>query len=57
MTCTHSVENRPPKGKGGPRQIKAGAVMSGDSMTANHVEHEIGTFPGSPGGGRRALVQ
>jgi hypothetical protein len=27
--------------------------MSGDSMTANHVEHEIATFPGSPGGRRR----
>src|SRR5262249_21007908 len=25
--------------------------MSGDSMTADHVEHEIGTFPGSPGRG------
>src|SRR5262249_32105463 len=24
--------------------------MSGNSMTANHVEHEIATFPGSPGG-------
>jgi hypothetical protein len=24
--------------------------MSEDSMTANHVEHEIATFPGSPGG-------
>src|SRR5262249_18747624 len=24
--------------------------MSRDSMTANHVEHEIATFPGSPGG-------
>jgi hypothetical protein len=23
--------------------------MSEDSMTANHVEHEIATFPGSPG--------
>jgi hypothetical protein len=23
--------------------------MSGDSTTANHVEHEIATFPGSPG--------
>src|SRR5262249_17391021 len=28
--------------------------MSGDSMTANHVEHEIGTFPGSPGTGAAA---
>jgi hypothetical protein len=25
--------------------------MSGDSMTANHVEHEIATFTGSPGAG------
>jgi hypothetical protein len=25
--------------------------MSGDSMTANHLEHKIATFPGSPGGG------
>src|SRR5262249_29962211 len=33
---------------------KIGAVTSGDSMTANHVEHGIATFPGSPGrGGRR----
>jgi hypothetical protein len=63
MTRTHSLprerwgENRPPKGKGGQDSevwIKAGAIMSGDSMTANHVEHEIATFPGSPGrGGRR----
>jgi hypothetical protein len=22
--------------------------MNGDSMTANHFEHEIATFPGSP---------
>jgi hypothetical protein len=47
-------ENRPPKGKGGPR---LGSVDKGwccherDSMTANHLEHEIGTFPGSPGAG------
>src|SRR5262249_21170459 len=25
--------------------------MSGDSMTANHLEHKIATFPGSPGRG------
>src|SRR5262249_2769424 len=25
--------------------------MSRDSMTANHLEHEIATFPGSPGAG------
>jgi hypothetical protein len=45
------AKNRPPKGKGGQDsevQIKAGAVMNGDSMTANHFEHEIATFPGSP---------
>jgi hypothetical protein len=31
--------------------------MSGDSMTANHVEHEIATFPGSPRrGGREATM-
>src|SRR6516225_7738313 len=24
--------------------------MSGDSMTANHLEHKIATFPGSPEG-------
>jgi hypothetical protein len=29
--------------------IKTGAVMSRGSMAANHVEHEIETFPGSPG--------
>src|SRR5262249_53189672 len=27
--------------------------MSGGSMTANHLEHEIATFPGSPRRGRR----
>jgi len=27
--------------------------MSGGSMTANHLEHEIATFPGSPSGRRR----
>src|SRR5262249_1863686 len=40
-----------PKEKGGPRLGKCrqrlGTVMSGDSMTANHVEHGIATFPGS----------
>jgi hypothetical protein len=41
-------------GQGSEVWIKTGAVMSGDSMTANHVEHGIATFPGSPGrGGRR----
>jgi hypothetical protein len=29
--------------------------MSRDSMTANHLEHEIATFPGSPGGARETL--
>jgi hypothetical protein len=33
--------------------------MSGDSMTAIHVEHEIATFPGSPrrGGRERPAVK
>jgi hypothetical protein len=64
MTRTHSLpcerwgENGPPQGKRGPRlgkcRSRLGAVMSGGSMTANHVEHEIATFPGSLGraGGR-----
>jgi hypothetical protein len=45
-----------PKVKGGPR---LGSVDKGwccherGPMTANHVEHEIATFPGSPGGGSR----
>jgi hypothetical protein len=60
MTRTHSLpcerwgEKGPPKGKGGPRLLgvyKLGAVMSGGSMTANHVKHEIATFAGSPGRG------
>jgi hypothetical protein len=60
MTRTHSLpcerwgEKRPPKGKGGPRLwecTRLGAVMSGGSKTANHVEHEIATFPRSPGRG------
>ena len=38
-----------PKEKGGPRLGKCrqrlGTVMSGGSMTANHIEHGIATFP------------
>jgi len=48
-------KNRPPKGKGRPeaRKLDKGWVpsLSGGSMTANHLEHEIATFPGSPGAG------
>jgi hypothetical protein len=54
----HCGENRPPKGMGGQGSevsIKAGAVMSGDSMTANHLQHKIATFPRSPGRGRIGL--
>ena len=29
--------------------------MSGGSMTANHLKHEIATFPGSLGRGRPAV--
>jgi len=40
-----------PKDKGRPKARKfrqrLGAVMSGGSMTANHVEHGIATFPGT----------
>jgi hypothetical protein len=31
--------------------------MSGDSMTANHLEHEISTFPGLPGGRQQRTVK
>jgi len=39
-----------PKEKGGPRlgSLDKGTVMSGGSMTANHVERGIAPFPGSP---------
>src|SRR5262249_54234106 len=65
MTCTHFASRverwgekigRPNEkgGQGSDVWTKTGAVTSGDSMTANHVEHGIATFPGSPGrGGRR----
>jgi hypothetical protein len=60
MTRTHSLplgRKEAAQRNGRPRlgvRLKAGAVMSRDSMTANHLEHEIATFPGSPGrGGRR----
>src|SRR5215472_13434405 len=42
------AKNRPPKGKGGPRLgsvDKDWCCHERDSMTANHVEHEIATFP------------
>jgi len=68
MTRTHSLAREPwgekigrPKDKGRPeaRKLDKGWVpsLSGGSMTANHLEHEITTFPGSPGergaGGRK----
>ena len=58
MIRTHSVrcerwgENRPPKGKGGPR---LGSVDKGwccherGLNDSESFEHEIATFPGSPG--------
>ena len=55
MTRTHSLPRGTldekigrPKEKGGQDsevRIKTSAVMSRDSMTANHVEHGIATFP------------
>jgi hypothetical protein len=36
---------KPRAAQGSEVWIKTGAVMSGGSMTANHIEHEIATFP------------
>src|SRR5262249_51553732 len=35
-------------GQGSEVWTKTGAVMSGDSIAANHVEHGIATFPDHP---------
>jgi len=46
------AKNRPPKGKDGPRLgsvDKDWCCHERDSMTPKHVQHEIATFPGSPG--------